>query len=169
MHSHWTAALIALINILGKENVYVSIYEYGSTDNTKDAVAELKLTLERMVVNHTVVSDTRVHEEEVNQEVGINEQKEGWIVTKNGKKEMRRLPLLADLKNKAMAPLEELRKERKAADFDRILWLGSVVFTVLLFFPTLFCARSSFNCAYSISLGDNGLLIYVSNCSHRMC
>ncbi|KAK5271111.1 hypothetical protein LTR40_014073, partial [Exophiala xenobiotica] len=42
IHDRWGQALIDLVGVLGKENVYVSIYESGSLDNTKDILRVLE-------------------------------------------------------------------------------------------------------------------------------
>ncbi len=43
--------------------------------------------------------------------------------------EVRRIPHLADLRNRAMRPLREMAPGRM---FDRVLWINDVVFTVSL-------------------------------------
>ena len=58
--------------------------------------------------------------------------REGWIFTGRGEKgwEVRRIPYLARLRNRAMEPLLEMSPGRV---FDRVLWINDVVFTVSCF------------------------------------
>ncbi|KAJ6185974.1 hypothetical protein N7519_007275 [Penicillium mononematosum] len=48
LRSHWSKALTQLVLKLGRENVFISIYESGSYDNTKGALRELDWELEQM-------------------------------------------------------------------------------------------------------------------------
>lgn len=57
---------------------------------------------------------------------------EGWVWTGRGKKERRRISYMAGLRNKVMGVMEVLEGRGKG-DFDRVLWLGDVLFTVCLF------------------------------------
>ncbi|KAI5286340.1 hypothetical protein KEM52_002034, partial [Ascosphaera acerosa] len=45
LQSHWSAALLDLVRVLGPDNVYVSIYESGSWDNSKDLLRQLRKQL----------------------------------------------------------------------------------------------------------------------------
>ena len=56
----------------------------------------------------------------------------GWIQTSRGKKEMRRIPYLAGLRNTVMEYLKEIgQREKNPRRFDRVLWLNDVVFQVI--------------------------------------
>ncbi|GAA5978762.1 hypothetical protein JCM5350_004814, partial [Sporobolomyces pararoseus] len=51
-------ALLFLSDFLGVENVHVSIFENGSTDNTTLALAHLAASLKHLGVEHTILSDS---------------------------------------------------------------------------------------------------------------
>ncbi|KAL1637499.1 hypothetical protein SLS56_000637 [Neofusicoccum ribis] len=123
LRGHWNDALLSLVDALGPENVFVSIYESNSLDNTKGALRELDAALEHAGVRTSFILDdtTRV------QELQGDKDGEGWITTPNGNKEKRRIPYLARLRNRTLKPLEDL--EKKGERFDRVLFLNDVVYT----------------------------------------
>ena len=124
LRSHWNAAVIELVKTLGPENVFISIYESGSWDNSKVALRELDSQLEILGVPRSITLDEKTHADEIS---GAPTNK-GWIETPSGKTELRRIPYLAKLRNLTLRPLQELHKQGQT--FDRILFLGDVVFTV---------------------------------------
>ncbi|KAK4054223.1 hypothetical protein OIV83_001249 [Microbotryomycetes sp. JL201] len=52
-------ALLQAANVLGRDNVHVSVFENGSTDNTTTALAHFAAALTAADVRHTVLSDPR--------------------------------------------------------------------------------------------------------------
>ncbi|RYF31725.1 MAG: hypothetical protein EOO38_31450, partial [Cytophagaceae bacterium] len=108
LRSHWNAALHTLVQDLGIENVFVSIYESGSYDETKDALRELDAALEDLHVQRSIVLSDISHADEIAQHPGGT----GWITTSSGATELRRIPFLATVRNRVFAPLEEFYKER---------------------------------------------------------
>lgn len=127
LRSHWNKALLELVAALGEENVFVNIYESGSWDDTKGAMAELDALLEQRGIEKRVeVSDT-THLDEIENPI----KGDGWIKTKRSKdKELRRIPYLSRLRNKTLQDLAELTEQ--GVHFDKVLFLGDVVFTVCL-------------------------------------
>jgi hypothetical protein len=123
LREHWNAALVALVQELGIENVYVSIYESGSYDSSKDALRELDTTLEEIGVKREIVLDEISHADEIARQPSD----QGWIKTPDGETRMRRIPFLANVRNHVFAPLERLVAEGE--HFDTILFLNDVVFT----------------------------------------
>lgn len=124
LRSHWNAALVALCRAVGPENVYVSIYESGSYDNTKGALAVLDEVLGRIGVRRTIVMDETTHVDEI----GRSPAATGWIKTPRGRSELRRIPYLARLRNLSLKPLEDMAVAGER--FDKVLFLNDVVFTV---------------------------------------
>lgn len=57
--------------------------------------------------------------------------RDGWIFTGRGEKgwEPRRIPYLADLRNRAMEPLVKSGGLEQAR-YDTVLWINDIVFTV---------------------------------------
>ncbi|KGO45685.1 Mannosyltransferase 1, CMT1 [Penicillium expansum] len=123
LRSHWSKALTQLVLKLGRENVFISIYESGSYDNTKGALRELDWELERMRVPRNITLSPVTHEDEL----AAPARGEGWIRTPDGKKQLRRVPYLARIRNLSLLPLQDLA--RQGITFDKILFLNDVVFT----------------------------------------
>jgi Cryptococcal mannosyltransferase 1. len=128
LRSHWSQAIRELALKLGPDNVYISIYESGSYDNTKGALMDLDADLEGLGVPRTITLSYVTHEDEINAPPGD----EGWIVTPQGSTEVRRIPYLSRARNLSLEPLYELAKQ--GITFDKILFLNDVVFTVCWLF-----------------------------------
>ena len=124
IRSHWNAAVLDLVHDIGVDNIYISIYESGSWDNSKGALRELDHKLERLNVLRTVALDETTHIDEINKPPATS----GWIDTPRGRTELRRIPYLSKLRNLSLKPLYEL--EQAGLKFDKILFLNDVVFTV---------------------------------------
>ncbi|KAH6898671.1 glycosyltransferase family 69 protein [Thelonectria olida] len=119
----WNEALLKLTEALGKENVFVSIHESGSWDTTKDALAALDAELARRGVPRHIEMTNELHSEMI--KVGWQGE-EGWVDTPTGKQK-RRIPFLANLRNKTLRDLLELHKQ--GITFDKVLFLNDVIFT----------------------------------------
>lgn len=124
MRSHWSQALVDLAWKLGPDNIYISIYESGSYDNTKGALIELDRELARMQIPRSITLSPVTHQDEIAAPPGDH----GWIVTPSGKKELRRIPYLSRIRNLSLEPLQELAAQ--GITFDKVLFLNDVVFTV---------------------------------------
>lgn len=123
LRSHWNRALVALVQELGIENVFVSIYESGSYDDSKDALRELNATLEHLQVRRSVELSDVSHADEIAQQPTEH----GWIKTPNGETHMRRIPFLANVRNRVFQSLEHLTAAGE--HFDTVLFLNDVVFS----------------------------------------
>ncbi|KAM5355932.1 hypothetical protein ACJ41O_002578 [Fusarium nematophilum] len=123
LKNHWNKAVIDLAKMLKPENVFVSVYESGSWDNSKQELRKLDHDLERLGVPHRVDISDVTHKDEMDNE----EKSDGWIDTSRGKRELRRIPYLARLRNKTLRDLFDLHKE--GTSFDKVLFLNDVVFT----------------------------------------
>ena len=133
IRSRWSAAVLDLVKHFGADNVYVSILESGSWDDTKGALRDLDLQLEELGVERSVELLETTHKDEIERTPGPLE--EGWIGTSRGRKELRRIPYLAGIRNRVMEKLNQLAERSNgqgARTFDKILWLNDVVFTVNL-------------------------------------
>lgn len=130
IQDRWGQALLDLVSTLGKENVYVSIYESGSLDRTKDVLKMLDDILAEQNIPRSVILDPTSHADEIN--VGpIDEQgnpRSGWIqtTTVGAGKELRRIPYLARLRNTSLKVLFE--HHARGIEYDKILYLNDVVF-----------------------------------------
>ncbi|OAA48748.1 glycosyltransferase family 69 protein [Metarhizium rileyi] len=124
LRSHWNDAVIKLTETFGPNNVFVSIFESGSWDDSKEVLRELDRDLERRGVPHRVEVSDVTHQDELN-----NAKKgEGWVDTPRNKRELRRIPYLSKLRNKTIKDLLDLHKQ--GIEFDKVLFLNDVVFTV---------------------------------------
>ncbi|KAF6238626.1 hypothetical protein HO173_003132 [Letharia columbiana] len=121
LRSNWNQAVLGLVDYFGAENVYVSVYESGSWDDSKETLRVLDNDLERKGVRRTVRLNETTHADEMRQP-----ETDGWIQTPRGKTELRRIPYLSKLRNLALEPLNYLGDGTK---FDRVLFLNDVVFT----------------------------------------
>ena len=123
LRSHWNRAVLDLVEYFGVHNVYISIYESGSWDDSKDALKALDNDLEDLGVKRTVTLDGTTHADELQKPIAA-----GWIDTPRGKKELRRIPYLSKLRNLSLQPLNELAAH--GTKFDKVLFLNDVVFKV---------------------------------------
>ncbi|KAJ5596944.1 hypothetical protein N7450_003402 [Penicillium hetheringtonii] len=123
LRSHWNQALVDLAWKLGPGNIYISIYESGSYDNTKGALMELDRQLDRMQIPRNITLSPVTHQDEIAAPPGD----QGWITTPRGRKELRRIPYLSRIRNYSLEPLRELAA--KGILFDKVLFLNDVVFT----------------------------------------
>lgn len=130
IQDRWGQALLDLVATLGKENVYISIYESGSLDRTKDVLKMLDDILAEQNIPRSVILDPTSHADEIN--VGpIDEQgnpRSGWIqtTTVGAGKELRRIPYLARLRNTSLKVLFD--HHAQGIEYDKILYLNDVVF-----------------------------------------
>ncbi|KAE8371617.1 glycosyltransferase family 69 protein [Aspergillus bertholletiae] len=123
LRSHWNNAMIELVKTWGPENIFVSIFESGSWDDTKGALRDLDHELDRLGVRRNLTLSEITHQDEISGPLG-----DGWIDTPRGQKELRRIPYLARLRNLTLRPLEDLA--RNGIVFDKVLFLNDVIFTV---------------------------------------
>lgn len=124
LRSNWTTAVLDLAEAFGPENVYISILESGSWDDSKGALEILDNELEKIGVQRTILLEPKTHADEI----AASPSSSGWIDTPRGKKELRRIPYLSRLRNISLKPLADLAL--KGRTFDRVLFLNDVVFTV---------------------------------------
>ncbi len=127
LQEYWNDALLGLVHTLGPENVFVSIYESGSWDNTAYYLRGLDQELEKLGVERSIILDATTHEDEISANPP-EEDAEGWITTPQGKRAPRRVPFLAKLRNKSMQPFHD--QVAKGVVFDKVLFLNDVVFKV---------------------------------------
>lgn len=126
LKSSWIPALLQLVDELRSVHirVYVSIYESGSVDGTKELLSGLESSLKDREVDHEVMLDDESHAAAIEKSVASPG---GWVTTRYGK-ELRRVSFLADVRNRALRPLDSLTKA--GTEFDKILYLNDVVFSV---------------------------------------
>ncbi|KAL2866012.1 glycosyltransferase family 69 protein [Aspergillus lucknowensis] len=112
--NHWIETVVELASVFGTDNIYVSASESGSTDETKNSLRELDKALDGAGVGRSIAfSDTSAQDEKSMTAASAAS---------------RNPPYIPQLRNRALQPLYDLRDA--GILFDRILFLGDVVFTV---------------------------------------
>lgn len=101
----WTTQMTRLIYYLGTKNVYVSILESYSKDNTADQLEQFEQRLTTMGVDHTLrLRDTSI--------------------PKKTNTDRRHIRFLSANRNLAMQPLRDMAAQGRL--FDRVLWSNDV-------------------------------------------
>ncbi|EMD58651.1 hypothetical protein GGP41_006101 [Bipolaris sorokiniana] len=144
LRSHWNDAVVALANALGRENVFITVFESGSWDNSKGALRELDRALEAHQIRRNITLSDTTHLDEIS---AVNKGS-GWIDTPRGRRELRRIPYLSRLRNWTLEPLQELI--RQGEKFDKVLFLNDVVFTTEDVFRLLDTNNGNFAAACSL-------------------
>lgn len=109
--------ILNLIKLLGKDNVYLSIYENDSDVDGESALAWLGHESE---CNNTVVLEKNVAAELYhNDNITL-------LDLPDGTKRIKRTAYLAEVRNRALRPLEEMT--RAGVKFDKVLFLNDVLF-----------------------------------------
>ncbi|KAF2475996.1 polysaccharide export protein [Lindgomyces ingoldianus] len=127
LRSHWNRAVVDLVKYLGAENTYVAVLESGSWDDSKGALRDLEADLLGMQVPNTIVLEESTHEDEMSRIPPPD--KHGWMWTARKKMELRRIPYLANLRNRVMDMMPRAN-DTDPRPFTKVLWLNDVVFTV---------------------------------------
>lgn len=105
----WAENVLELIQLLGPENAFLSIYVNDSGPEAKKALQELG---ERVPCDHDLVFEDHIDFAEL-----------PHITTPNGSERVKRIEYLAEVRNRALKPLET-----STTTFDRLLYLNDVVF-----------------------------------------
>jgi hypothetical protein len=105
----WAENVLRLIDMLGHENTYLSIYENDSGFEGKIALGELA---ERVPCSHTLIFEDHL---DLNQLP--------HMTIPDGTERVKRIEYLAAVRNRALQPLQ-----RSEARFDRMLYLNDVYF-----------------------------------------
>jgi len=104
--------LLLFVDAIGVENVFVSVFENGSTDSgeTKRLLSGLDQELSNLGIARRIVADP------------------------SSKKKNRRIPYLARIRNRVLEPLQEMHgKNGNRTEFDRLLFFNDIVFQVCVF------------------------------------
>jgi hypothetical protein len=108
----WAENVLELIDLLGPDNTYLSIYENESGEEARLAMSELDRTLP---CNRTLTFEDHLGLEGVPN-----------ITLPDGTSRVKRIEYLAQVRNKALKPLEEAE-----VLFDKVLYLNDVFFNPL--------------------------------------
>lgn len=131
LSKHWIPSLLELIDKLGHDNVFVSILENGSVDETRT----LLLGLQQNLTQRRVASSFQFEEAFRD---GIKFQKDGLLTRLLGKEGTRenwirmdngwfprRISYLAEMRNMVLDPIQS-----SSVRYDRVLFINDVIFSV---------------------------------------
>ncbi|PSN65753.1 polysaccharide export protein [Corynespora cassiicola Philippines] len=147
LRSHWNKAVVELVKYLGPENTYVAVLESGSWDNSKDALRELDQALGGLNTPRKIVLEDKTHKEEISRLPADDEP--GWADTSRGLRELRRIPYLANLRNRVMAEMSGVN-DTDNRPFTKVLWLNDVVFNTEDILTLLATNEGSYSAACSL-------------------
>ena len=108
----WGKAVLGLIDLLGEENVVLSIYENDMGVDI-EAQTALKAFEKQVRCNNTLVFDEHLSFEDV-----------PTVILPDGSERTKRIAYLAEVRNRALRPLDE----PSTVLFDKILFLNDVIF-----------------------------------------
>jgi Cryptococcal mannosyltransferase 1 len=129
---YWIPALIGTIERLGRHNVYVSILENESLDNTREVLLRLEEELLAMGVLHTIRFEegfrnrsSLVVDGFLSRVLGP-QGNDNWIMLSTGGEWIpRRISYLAAIRNMVLEPLRQTTRK-----FDKVLFINDVIFSV---------------------------------------
>lgn len=133
----WGQSVLQLIDILGNQNVFLSIYENNSGPDARIAQVKFEQSVQ---CKHSIVFDKDFTVDDAPS-----------IELPDGTERVKRISYLAELRNKALLPLED----KSSIRYDKILFLNDVIFDPIEATQLLF----------STNLDDNGHTSYRAACA----
>ena len=133
----WGQAILNLINILGNNNVYLSIYENDGGDDAQNALRRFETELQ---CQHSLIFEKHLPLDNISH-----------VTLPDGSKRIKRVAYLAEARNRALRPLSEA----SAPIYDKVLYLNDVVFDPVDAVQLLF----------STHLNDQGTADYLAACA----
>lgn len=121
----WATQLLGLIDLLGEQNVFVSIYENDSGEEGQNALRELE---QRIQSPKSIVFEEH-----------LDFQSLPAVTIPGGEKRIKRIEYLAQVRNKALKPLEEDPETR----YDKLLYLNDILFDPLDALQLLFSTNAN--------------------------
>ena len=133
----WGHDLLRLINLLGEENVFLSIYENESGDEGLTALRDLE--------------DQLPCRSSIQIELDLDMSTFPTVTVPGGGKRVKRTDYLAEMRNRALQPLDE----HPEIEYDKILYLNDVIFDPIDVLHLLFSTNSD----------ENGVAQYRAACA----
>lgn len=122
-NGRWGDAILQLIELLGEQNVFLSIYENNSGQEGENALYTLA---DQVTCNKSIVS-----------EPGLSLGKIPRVAVPGGDMRIRRIDYLAEVRNRALQPLQSA-----GMTYDKILYLNDVIFDPVEALQLLFCTNA---------------------------
>ncbi|KAL4815240.1 cryptococcal mannosyltransferase 1-domain-containing protein [Aspergillus spinulosporus] len=132
---HWASSVLQLIDLLGEDNVFLSIYENDSGDEGESALRELNA---RVPCNSSIVYE----------HLDLDELPK--VTIPGGEERVKRITYLAETRNRALRPLD-----KSTTRFDKLLYLNDIAFDPVDALQLLF----------STNIDDNGIAQYRAACA----
>lgn len=130
LHRSWSSAVLELAELLGPENVYVSLVEVGSSDGTRLQLAQLRRKLDARGISSTAAWGPlgwELAQKAAKPPGSLDTSGPGWAWRAGkSKPDLLVTPVLAGARNLALEPLSRLREEGRA--FESVLWVEDVEF-----------------------------------------
>ncbi|KAL4885324.1 cryptococcal mannosyltransferase 1-domain-containing protein [Aspergillus karnatakaensis] len=133
----WGQRVLDLIHLLGRENVFLSIYENDSGSAGAGALRDLE---RRIPCNKSIVFEENLDLHTLQS-----------VTVPGGSKRIRRIEYLAEVRNRALRPLDTHPEIR----FDKVLYLNDIIFDPVDALQLLF----------STHVDDNGVAQYRAACA----
>ncbi|PTU25671.1 hypothetical protein P175DRAFT_0498762 [Aspergillus ochraceoroseus IBT 24754] len=137
-NGRWGHALLQLIQLLGEENVFLSIYENNSGETGQRALDALS---NQVTCNHSILAEPDLSLG------GIPR-----VAVPGGDKRIRRIDYLAEVRNRALRPLDQ----QPDVKYDKLLYLNDVIFDPVEALQLLFCTNAG---------GADGVAQYRAACA----
>lgn len=122
----WGENLVKLIELLGPETTYLSIYENDSGPEARQALSDLD---EKLNCNHTLTFEDHLSLEDLPN-----------VILPDGTSRVKRITYLAEVRNKALSPLDDAE-----ILFDKVLYLNDVLFDPVDALQLLFSTHANQN------------------------
>ncbi|KAJ5188651.1 Mannosyltransferase 1 CMT1 [Penicillium cf. griseofulvum] len=122
----WGQALLKLIEIIGEQNVFLSIYENNSGQEGETALHALA---DQVTCDKSIVS-----------EPGLSLGELSRVTIPGGETRIRRIDYLAEVRNRALQPLQNGN-----TTYDKLLYLNDVIFDPVEALQLLFCTNADAN------------------------
>ncbi|KAI9045074.1 glycosyltransferase family 69 protein [Aspergillus affinis] len=133
----WGSGILELIDILGEDNVFLSIYENDSGPEGKNALQELE---GQVPCNKSIVFEEHLDLDRLPR-----------VSVPGGSKRIVRVEYLAEVRNRALRPLDDNPEIR----YDKLLVLNDIIFDPIDIAQLLF----------STNVGDDGIAHYRAVCA----
>ncbi|RAL12137.1 glycosyltransferase family 69 protein [Aspergillus homomorphus CBS 101889] len=134
---HWGNSVLRLIDLLGQDNVFLSIYENDSGPEGERALRGLE---EQITCRKSIVFEEHLDLESLPK-----------VVVPGGSKRTKRIEYLAEVRNRALWPLNDEHE----VQYDRLLYLNDIAFDPVDALQLLF----------STNVADDGISHYRAACA----
>lgn len=120
----WGLQLLALVDLLGQQNVFVSIYENDGGDEGHNALRQLE---QQITSPKSIVFEDHLDPKDLSS-----------VTIPGGEKRIKRIEYLAQVRNKALKPLADDPETR----YDKLLYLNDILFDPLDALQLLFSTNA---------------------------